>query len=149
MGRISARSGRKAKNPGVAAPLVSASCRGNFWWTSNCGCNFLPSSSHLGIRGNCWYDMGGRSHASACSSPSSHSWTCPSRTCPSGPSTPQILLSYSGLMDESSVNGGAPWNERTIFAVHERFHRLLSTFVQQHQILWVSRSRSLRLTPLP
>ena len=32
MGRISARSGRKEKKTGVAAPLVSTSCRGNFWY---------------------------------------------------------------------------------------------------------------------
>ena len=109
----SVRRGIGPKDPGVAAPLVAAGCRGN-----------------------CLYDMGGRSHASACSSPSSHSWTSPSRTFPSGPS---VLLPYSGLMDESSVNGGTPWNERTIFGVDGRFHRLLGTFVQWHQILRVSR----------
>ena len=32
VGVITAQSGRKAKNPGVAAPLVSANCRGNFWY---------------------------------------------------------------------------------------------------------------------
>ena len=52
------------KDPGVAAPLAAAGCRGNRW-----------------------YDMGGRSHASASSSPSSHFWTSPWRTFPSGPST--------------------------------------------------------------
>ena len=36
------------------------------------------------VAANCWRDVGGRSHASACSSPSSHSWTSPSRTLPSG-----------------------------------------------------------------
>ena len=38
-----------------------------------------------GCRGNCWYLMGGRSHASALSSPLSHSWTSPSRTFPPRP----------------------------------------------------------------
>ena len=31
VGGISAPNGRRAKNPGVAAPLASASCRGNCW----------------------------------------------------------------------------------------------------------------------
>ena len=53
---------RGPKDPGIAAPLAAAGCRGN-----------------------CWYNTFGLSHASACSSPSSHSSTSPSRTFSSGP----------------------------------------------------------------
>ena len=47
-------------------------------------CGAIPPCA--GCRGNCWYFMGGRSpHASARSSPLSHSWTNPSRTLPPRP----------------------------------------------------------------
>ena len=86
--------GRGPKDPGVAAPLASAGCRGNR----------LPAASCVELR---WYDMGGRSHTSAFSS---DYWSNPSRAILSGPSTPQILSLFSGLMGESSVNGGILWN---------------------------------------
>ena len=35
VGVITAQCGRKAKNPGVGAPLVSASCRYKFWYQSH------------------------------------------------------------------------------------------------------------------
>ena len=67
VGGISAK-GEGPKNPGVAAPLASAGCRGNR----------LPNASCVEVR---WYDMGGRSHTSAFSS---HYWTSPSRAILSG-----------------------------------------------------------------
>ena len=59
-----------------------------------------------GCRGNCWSFMGGRSHASARSSPLSHSWTSPSRTFPPRPAAwfflrdpfSELYMAWLGLL---------------------------------------------------
>ena len=64
-------------------------------------------------RGSCWRDLGGRSHASACSSPSSHSWTSPSRTLPSFSFTPEQLLLRVGLHHLDVLHTSSSWDSVT------------------------------------